>query len=486
MSIPKAAVTPSKPPPTEEQVLIYDKFKTVGENLLLNALAGTGKTTTLEGLIPLIREPWLYLAFNKPVVEEAIEKLPGASKDNVKTFNGLGLKCWRDGNGKADTNPKKTKDLLSEKIKTLRGDDRTEASDAYFDLLTAISLSKHLGYVPEGKFEHARRLIDRAGLNARLERPLSAFEQAIVDDVLFTSIKASYAGAIDFDDQVYMPALFGGSFPRFPIVLVDERQDSSPSNYALLERCVKGRLVAVGDRWQSIYGFRGATTDGGDEALKRYNMIEMPLSYSFRCPEAVVRAVHWRVPHMKWVKTGGRYEVLHSLHVDEIPDGAAIICRNNAPLFRTAFSLLSRKRSVSVAGSDIGPKILRLLGKVGNPYDKREDLLFKIDAWRDEQLEKTNAPATILDTAECMKVFAEWGNTCEQAISYAKHIFAQRGTIELTTGHKAKGKEWDTVYHLDPGLIDMNDDQDRNLKYVITTRAKQECYEINTGDLQWQ
>lgn len=141
---------------------------------------------------------------------------------------------------------------------------------------------------------------------------------------------------------------------------------------------------------------------------------------------------------------------------------------------------------MSVAGSDIGPKILRLLGKVGNPYDKREDLLFKIDAWRDEQLEKTNAPATILDTAECMKVFAEWGNTCEQAISYAKHIFAQRGAIELTTGHKAKGKEWDTVYHLDPGLIDMNDDQDRNLKYVITTRAKQECYEINTGDLQWQ
>ena len=475
-----------KPPPTDEQVLIYDKFRTVADNLLLNALAGTGKTTTLEGLIPLIRDPWLYLAFNKPVVEEAIEKLPGASKDNVKTFNGLGLKCWRDGNGKADTNPKKTKDLLSEKIRQLRGDDRAEASDAYFDLLTAISLSKHLGYVPEGKFTHARRLIDRAGLNARLERPLSAFEQAIVDDVLFTSIQASYAGAIDFDDQVYMPALFGGSFPRFPIVLVDERQDSSPSNYALLERCVKGRLVAVGDRWQSIYGFRGATTDGGDEALKRYNMTELPLSYSFRCPEAIVRAVHWRVPHMKWVKTGGTHQVLHSLHVDDIPDGAAIICRNNAPLARSAFALLSRKRSVSLAGSDIGPKIIFLLGKVGNPYDKRDDLIAKIDAWRDEKLEKANAPATILDTAECMKVFASWGNTCEQAIEYAKHIFKQRGKIELTTGHKAKGKEWDTVYHLDPGLIDMNDEQDRNLKYVITTRAKQECFEVNTGDLQWQ
>jgi len=188
---------------------------------------------------------------------------------------------------------------------------------------------------------------------------------------------------------------------------------------------------------------------------------------------------------MKGIKTGGTYEVLHSLDVDTIPDGAAIICRNNAPLFRAAFSLLSRKRSVSVAGSDIGPKIIRLLGKVGNPFDKREDLLFKIDAWRDTQLEKTNAPQTIQDTAECMKVFATWGTTCSQAIDYAKYIFAQHGKIDLTTGHKAKGREWDTVYHLDPHLIG-KDDQDLNLKYVITTRAKQELYEITTGELQWQ
>jgi DNA helicase-2/ATP-dependent DNA helicase PcrA len=468
--------------PTEEQIEIYGRFQHTDGNLLINALAGGGKTTTMEGLVPYIKDPWLYLAFNKAVVDEAKERMPDGGE--IRTFNSMGLKCWRDGNGKADTNPKKIQEILKYYLDSLRGTDRTEASDAYWDILGAINMARHLGYVPPGKFTHARRLCDVDQLNARIERPLTPFEQEIVDDILTIAIKASYAGAVDFEDQVYMPALFGGSFPRFPVILVDERQDLSPTNVALLDKLVKGRLVTVGDRWQSIYYFRGAEIDGMDKSKAKFNMTEMPLSYSFRCPEAIVRAVHWRVPHMKWIKPGGIYEVLSNLDSGSIPDGAAIICRNNAPLFRAAFALLSRKRSVSVAGSEIGPKIVRLLSKVGAPGDSSEDMMFKIDSWQDAQLEKTNAPATVLDTAECLKIFASWGNTCEQAIGYAKHILSQTGKIYLTTGHKAKGREWDTVYHLDSHLLG-KDDQDLNLRYVITTRAARELYEIDSRELQW-
>lgn len=139
---------------------------------------------------------------------------------------------------------------------------------------------------------------------------------------------------------------------------------------------------------------------------------------------------------------------------------------------------------MQVAGSDIGPKVLRLLGKVGRSGDSSEDLMFKIDGWRDAQLETTNSPQTIHDQAECMKVFASWGNSYDQAVGHAKHIFAQRGTIKLSTGHKAKGMEWDTVYHLDKHLLS-KEGQDLNLKYVITTRAAKELFEITTKELQW-
>jgi DNA helicase II / ATP-dependent DNA helicase PcrA len=469
-----------KPKPTDEQIAILDAYNQTGDNILINALAGGGKTSTLE-MLP-IKQNTLYLAFNKDVVEEAKDRLAGPVE--IRTFNSMGNKCWKDGNGRANVNLKKIQEIFTAYTKDLKGKDKEAASEAYFDITAAVRMARHLGYIPEGKYPHARRLCDRQTLCERIERRLSPFELRVVDDILLICIQASYAGTIDLDDQVYMPALFGGSYPRFPNILVDENQDLSPVNHALLDKLVKGRITSVGDRWQSIYGFRGAETNGVDKTKGRFNMTEMPLSYSFRCPEAIVKAVHWHVPHMKWVKTGGTYAELSELDPDTIPDGAAIICRNNAPLYRAAFALLSRRRSVQVAGSDIGSKIIRLLGKVGNPRDSSEDLLFKIDGWLDEQLQTTNSPQTVEDTAECMRIFASWGKNLEQAIAYAKDLFARQGEIKLITGHKSKGREWDRVYHLDKHLLS-KDDQDLNLKYVITTRAKQELYEIKSEDLQW-
>lgn len=475
-------LVPDKPKPTDEQLAICTYIRKESGNLQVNALAGGGKTSTIEMMMEDTREPTLYMAFNKDVVEEAKERLPGGIE--VRTFNSMGNRCWKAGNGKADVNLKKTTELLREEINGYKGSDKAELNEQYWDIRGAIQMAKHLGYIPNGKFPHAKRLCDQQTLCARIENRLSPLGLEVVDNVLFASIKAAYAGAIDLDDQIYMPALFGGSFPRFPLVYVDERQDLSPTNVALLDKLAKGRVVEVGDRWQAIYAFRGAETDGMRTSKAKFNMHEMSLSYSFRCPEAIVKAVHWHVPHMQWIKPGGVYEQLQTLDPATIPEGSAIICRNNAPLFRAAFGLLSRKRSVQVAGSDVGPKIIRLLGKVGAPGDSSEDLLFKIDAWETHQLETTNSPQTVHDTAECMKIFATWGNTLDQAIGYAKHIFAQQGSIQLITGHKAKGREWDIVYHLDKHLLS-KEDQDLNLKYVITTRAKRELYEITTKELQW-
>ena len=476
--------SPEKPKPTDEQIAILDRFRKTDDNLLINALAGGGKTTMLEMMMENTKIPILYLAFNKSVIKdaEANERIPPGVK--AKTFNSMGLQCWGEGNGKAVTDLKKTFTILSETINGLKGKDKEDAWEEYGDISAACKMARHLGYVPDGKYPHARRLCDQQTLGKRLENRLSPLGWEVVDAFLHAAIKASYAGSVDFDDQIYMPALFGGSFPRFPLVLVDERQDLSPTMVALLEKLAKERLVEVGDRWQAIYAFRGAETDGMDKSKAKYNMTEMSLSYSFRCPENIVRAVHWHVPHMRWIKTGGTYAELSVLDPAAIPEGATIICRNNAPLFRTAFALLSNKRSVQVAGSDIGPKIIKLLGRIGAPGDTSEDLMFKIDAWREGQLQKTNSPQTVNDQAECLKIFASWGNSTAQAIAYANDILARKGTILLTTGHKAKGAEWETVYHLDKNLLG-KEGQDLNLKYVITTRAKQELFEIKSEDLQW-
>lgn len=474
--------SPSHPPTSEQQECI-DAIRSDSGNLLINALAGTGKTTTLDFIqaaAPVL--PVLCLAFNKSVADEATRRFP--STTTVRTFNGLGHRVWAKSVSKLTLNPKKTQEIIKETFADLKGDDRRAANSSYWEIYNAIGMAKALGYVPDGKFSQAKRLISKDELNLALEEVPSPFISGLIDSILFQTIKASYQGLIDFNDQIYMPALFGGTFPRFPLVLVDEAQDLNPTNHAMLERLCKGRVVAVGDPWQSIYGFRGAVISGMDKIRDKFSMAEKTISLSFRCPQAVVENARWRVPNFRWTKPGGRVETLSTLSGHEIEEGAAIICRNNAPLFRLAFGLLAAKRSVQVAGSDIGPKIIRMLGKLGPEETSQAKLLGKIKEWEEAKLATSNSPATISDMAECMKVFASFGSTLGLAVSYAEHLFKQQGTIKLMTGHKSKGLEFDTVYHLNPFLIG-DDEQELNLRYVIQTRAADTYYEINSDNIRW-
>jgi superfamily I DNA/RNA helicase len=66
---------------------------------------------------------------------------------------------------------------------------------------------------------------------------------------------------------------------------------------------------------------------------------------------------------------------------------------------------------------------------------------------------------------------------------------------QLLSGHKAKGLEWNTVYHLDPQRVpspwaktDEAIEQELNIRYVIETRSKQNLFFVKlenfTGDTE--
>jgi DNA helicase-2/ATP-dependent DNA helicase PcrA len=470
--------------PTGEQIAITDLIRSDTCNVIVNALAGTGKTTTLEMIQDASpTRPVLLICFNKRVADDATKRFP--STTTVRTFNSLGHRIWAKSVSKLTLDPQKTATIFKAIRDELPKPYRSEASELYWDVISAVAKAKALGYVPESKFPQARRLITAEELYASLDEKPSSLLAELIDAVLITSIKAAYAGSIDYNDQIFMPALFGGTFSRFPLVLVDEAQDLNPTNHAMLDKlCKSSRICAVGDPWQSIYGFRGAVQNGMSQLAATWHMHEKTISISFRCPQAIVENVRWRVPHFRWVKEGGHVEQLSGLEPNNIPDGATILCRNNAPLFRCAFHLLAERRSVAVSGSEIGPKLIGILRKIGSDADTQADLLTKIEGWRDEKLQKSQAPATINDMADCLRIFASFGATMAQAVAYAEHLFAQRGAIKMMTGHKAKGGEWDQVYHLDPWLIG-DDEQELNLRYVISTRAKEALYEIDSQNIRW-
>lgn len=476
--------------PTDEQKAIVEAAKTTTDNLLINALAGAAKTTTLELICKALPfTPILSLAFNKRIADEMKLRLPG----NVKaaTVNSIGHGVWQSHvKRKLGLNDDKMYELMKIVIDELPKSQKWQARAVFADTLKAAKAAKMQGYIPDGSFPDANHLIKREDFIDDLEDEIDVF---VLDETLRRSITAAFAGAIDFNDQIYMPTLFNGVFPQFPLVCVDEAQDLSPLNHAMLDKLVSTRIIAVGDPWQSIYAFRGADTNSMRRLKVRFNCKEMTLSMSFRCPIEVVKVAHKRVPHMKWAPWAkeGRVSAPEEWSASTLPDGAAIICRNNAPLFKCALELLKLGRGVKLVGTDLGPSLIRTMKKLGPESMTREQTMAAIQQWQEEMSKKRKRKGAIADKADCLRVFAGFGETLSAAIAYAEHLFQANGPILLMSGHKAKGLEYDHVFFLNPGLIPSiwaespeELDQEENIRYVIETRAKSELTMVTLEGLR--
>lgn len=478
--------TEEKVKPTDEQLHVLDLMKDKDRPIMIRAFAGTGKSSTLE----MDTKPRLYVVFAKRNCDEAIKKQKAGKigRDvTIVTANGLGHRGWAKALGmKLNLDDNKCRDIYKTMIRNAPKPQQNEMWNVYNDVLSTIKMAKSVGYIPDGTYPFANHLLTREefmDLDIHDER-ISETVMRQVDAVLNQSIISAYSGTIDYNDQIYMSALFGGKWDWYPQAQVDEYQDMNPVNHVMLYKIFDNhcRPVGVGDECQNIFKFRGAQQGGMQKTIDRYSMDVCELSVCFRCPQAVVENARWRVPQFKWIKPGGHVERLPTLDYRDFPDHATIICRNNAPIFRLAMQLISSGRSVSVAGTDIGPRVVNIMRRLGNEDMSRASLVAAIRDWKEAKLEQESK--TAVDIADCMLAFAERGKTLGQAIGYAEWLFKQEGNIHLLTGHKSKGLEFDTVYLLDTFLL-KDDEQDLNLRYVMQTRSSNQLFEIDSNNIKW-
>lgn len=485
--------------PTPEQELVYSAAKNSSSNLIVQALAGAAKTSTLVGIAQrLPGRPILSVAFNKRIADEMVKRLP--SHCSAMTLNAIGHKAWAARTGKRLVVDKgKMGDIL--KGLSLSQSEQDQLRECWSDVIQLSSKAKHMGYLPEGKYDEGLHLVDRETLEELLADyeydPLAWY---LLDDLLTRSITQAWQGSIDFDDQLYMTTLFGAQLPRFPLTLIDEAQDLSPLNHQMIADLVGNRrIIAVGDEFQSIYGFRGAVSDGMNVLRRRFSMEEFRLSISFRCPRAIIRRARSRAPYMQWAENSPEGEVRELLADSSgpiawgpslFPRSCAVICRNNAPLFSLGLKLLRAGRSVAIRGMDISKRLIKILREFGDLSMDRSELLEHLARWRQVKLaEGKLAEESVEDRYACLKVFAESAETLGQAIINAERLFSAEGPIELLSGHKSKGLEWHDVFHLDPWRVPSKFatkgealEQELNLEYVITTRAKNSLTLIDLGD----
>jgi len=473
--------------PSAFQSAIYSAVTNLPNSLCIEAVAGSGKSTTLVEIASLLDCDYRFLAFNKAIAEA----LKARGVDKASTFHSLLLSEIT-----SRVSPRPTVDARKvSKIFKLATND--EEHDAYYDVIKLVSLAKNSGFTNEEDNTAWEYLIDEFDL----EFPDNTHAIALASRILRQS--TAQLTSIDFDDMLYIPYIKEWSLKQYPVILIDEAQDTNGLQLSLLLRLVApgGRVIAVGDQAQAIYGFRGAGFGSMDLIRNAFSAHQYPLSISYRCSQSVVTCAQEYVPAIQAAPNAveGLVAAAPDFQLRHIAPGSAILCRVNRPLVAMAYRLIREGISVQMLGRDLGAGLARILAKhKAKPFCKLAEILV---AERETAIAKAakksrakaistedtyNSLLTIIESLPPDSTHATLAATIDR-------IFAVNpaATVTLCTVHRSKGLEWRTVYILDKHLYmphpraaeeGWEQQQERNLIYVAVTRAKENLFFISSKE----
>jgi DNA helicase II / ATP-dependent DNA helicase PcrA len=462
-------------------------------SIVLRSVAGSGKTTTLLGAVAKGRGTTAILAYNKKIAEEIKAKLVDLGIDwkraNAGTVHSFGFNMLRKLLGTVMVDEKKVWNIV---------DQIEEAKPFAAVICQIVSLAKQR--VVNGRTEF-RDIINHFDLLE--DDQIGSVEQIITFAIEVLKASNKDTKRIDFDDMVYLPLILPVKPFRFQTVIVDEAQDTNPARRQLVALLLApgGRVIAVGDQHQAIYGFTGADNDSLDLIGQQFKAKNMNLTVTYRCPKAIVNFARTWVNHIEAHKSApeGSVSVLGAVDDTFVPSqSGAILCRNTKPLVTLAFNFIRRRIACKIEGKDIGKGLIKLAlkwktCKTITAYEA------KLDAWYDKQVirlttgKKEAQLAFIADQYETIKAIMgycvdEKKFHMADVIAWIEELFGDNvtGVVVLSTIHKSKGREWTTVYWLNRAqtcpsryaTMPWMQEQERNLCYVAATRAMKELVEI--------
>ena len=456
--------------PTHEQLpIIRSKLNT----LLVQAFSGAGKTATLEEFA-LANQGLkiLLLTFSKALQVEAQQRFRGLGLTNVDCLTSHALAYARFGRA-------------------------YQAAGAIgfvspSDLMDFLSIGAALARAVLTTVENFIRSADAKITADHLPSDLAAAHRTEVG----TYAQKAWESMKDLDGALKMPhdgylKLFQLSQPdlaaQYDLIMVDEWQDTNAvtMDIVLEQDC---RLILVGDRHQSIYGFRGATN--------AMDLVEadatMYLTQSFRFGQGIADLATTILASLKGetqaLVGSGKFK---SEFVVDRNQPYAVIARTNGTLFREAVSLLGRVKFTLVGGGE----------KLENyPFDRLIDVHYLQTAQnnlvRDAFLRRFADVDALRDYAEKvddkellsqLAIAKEFGRQIPDLVARIKVEACQKNPadahVSLMTAHRSKGLQFTQVILSNDFEEFISEDgrlrrastpelaQEANLLYVALTRA---------------
>lgn len=471
--------------PTDEQHAIIDAC-TTGQNVVIEAGAGTGKTSTLRMAAADMPGRGLYVAYNRAIANEAAASFPASV--TCKTAHSLAFGAvGRIYRHKLNT-PRQPGQEAARILGVTHGLDL--GGDTFLRVGQVGSAVMHavdrFCQTADAEIQpwHTRRLTGLSDLQYdALKSTVTPLARRAWDDL------TSMNGRLKFQHDHYLK-LWALSGPQLgaDYVLFDEAQDANP----VIEGIVKGQrgsqLIAVGDSCQQLYGWRGA-----EDALSRWPAdVRLYLSQSWRFGQGVAdEANKWLrlldTP-LRIVGAPGQTST-----VGELASSDAVLCRTNAGAVAEVMTALGQDRTVALVGGAqqiIG--LARAADELRSGRGTTHPELCVFQTWAQVQEFADHDPAGS-DLKAFVDLVDEHGSdVIIDALSRVDDDKpGRRVDLVCSTAHKAKGREWPTVkvggdFTKPKGLDGDSDfEVDRPLAmlaYVSVTRARQQ---LDRGSLAW-
>ena len=469
--------------PSHYQEDIFRAVKDNSENLFIEAVAGSGKTTTLLEIMRFLpNKRVLFCAFNKSIANELAARVPEGT--DVATLHSLGFRALRSWDRSVTLDDAAVRALVEDYW--LDWGNQWKARQLAQYSLKVLSLAKNsLTDVRSSEALSALAMhydLDENGYAAEVHPHLPRL-LGLMDNSRY----------IGFDDMIWRPASDARiEMPRYDVVMVDETQDLNGAQLAILLKMHGARIIAVGDRSQSIYGFRGADPDAIPRLVEAFNMRQLPLSITYRCPTSHVAMAKNLVPHLEaraGAPAGRLVEQSWGDILKELRPKTLVLCRCNAPLVERAYDLIRAGVPCMVKGRDIGANLVSLVKKLAGRESTVDALLKALDAYDIQErarLDRKRAPESKLQSHEdkiaTIRALTLGCEMSGEVVKRCSALFGERAKADqvvLSSVHRAKGLEAERVVILAPWLMPMRwakqaweQLQERNIQYVAWTRSK--------------
>ena len=420
-------------------------------NIKINAVAGSGKTTTIIEYAKARPKDSkiLYLAFNKSVKLEAVKKFADRGLKNVKveTAHSLAYKHIVFHNDyKVRPLGYKTHEIVE--LLGLQGNGEKLA-----EFIVANHISKFIAYFCNSD---KLKVQDLNYLDVVSDNKAKAFVTTFYDYIESQSrllLSKMDKGEIEITHDFYLKK-FQLSNPElnFDYILFDEGQDASPAMLDVFFK-QKATKVIVGDTHQQIYGWRFAVNSLEKADFKTYH-----LSTSFRFSQDIANLA---TEVLKWKNHLSELEPfsITGKGTTRAFKVKAVLARTNLGLLLKAIEYVTEKKKVkhiyfegninSYTYGDEGASLYDVLSLYNRRHWLIKDKLIK--EMKDlEELEDYIEKTEDVQLAMMVEIVREYGNEIPGIIKvlkekHVKNDEKEKAEMIFSTVHRSKGMEYDAV-----------------------------------------